>query len=99
MKSRNILFTLLAWLQLTLSVLLAVAIIWGYVNFQASFGQFSRSLATSISAVSDVVIRTAETVEVRQAMLNETQQVLVEARKALTDIKAELNDCSVRAHN
>jgi septal ring factor EnvC (AmiA/AmiB activator) len=88
MKSKKTLFTFLAWLQLTLSALLAVAIIWGYVNFQASFGQFPRSLATSISAMSDAVIRTAETVEARQAMLNETQQVLVEARKALTDIKA-----------
>jgi ABC-type transporter Mla subunit MlaD len=87
-KSKNILFTFLAWLQLTVSVLLALAIIWGYVNFQASVGQFVRSLAASISAVSDVVIRTAETVEARRALLDETQQVLVDARTLLTAIRA-----------
>ncbi len=88
MKSRNILFASLAWFQLAISLLLAAAIIWGYVTFQASIGQFVSSLSASIGAVSTVVVRTAETVEARQEMLDETQKVLVETRNLITEIKA-----------
>ena len=77
MKKRNIFFASLAWFQLAISLLLAAVIIWGYASFQATFGQFISSLAASVGAVSTVVVRTAETVEARQDMLNETQKMLV----------------------
>ena len=86
-KKRNIFFTSLAWFQLAISLLLAAVIIWGYASFQATFGQFISSLAASVGAVSTVVVRTAETVEARQDMLNETQKMLVVTRNQITELK------------
>ena len=87
MKKRNIFFASLAWFQLAISLLLAAVIIWGYASFQATFGQFISSLAASVGAVSTVVVRTAETVEARQDMLNETQKMLVVTRNQITELK------------
>jgi hypothetical protein len=48
MRSRNIIFASLAWLQLAISLLLAALIIWGYLSFNSSLTQFVRSLAESV---------------------------------------------------
>ena len=88
MKAKNILFASLAWFQLVVSLLLATAIIWGYMTFQSSIGQFTSALAASVGAVSMVVVRTAETVEARQEMLDETQKLLVVTRGLITDLKS-----------
>ena len=74
-------FALMAWLQLAISVLLAAAIIWGYTTYQASFGQVAQSVAASIKAVSDVVVRTAETVESSGILLDQSGQMLSEKGK------------------
>jgi len=84
---RNKLFTILAWFQLVVSLLLAAAIIWGYATYQASFGQFIRSVAASIEAVSNVVVRTAETVEARRDLLDQTAQMLVVTRKLVNELR------------
>lgn len=88
MKTRNVLFAGLAWLQLAISLLLAAAIVWGYMTYQASIGQFVSSLAASVGAVSTVVVRTAETVEARQDMLDETQKMLLVTRNLIIELKA-----------
>jgi hypothetical protein len=87
MKSRNSFFAALAWAQFAISLLLAITIIWGYLTFQSSFSQFIKSLAASIDAVSAVVVRTAETVEARQATLEETQKMLVVTRQLINELK------------
>jgi hypothetical protein len=87
MKSKNFFFAVLAWTQLAISLLLAITIIWGYLTFQSSISQFIKSLAASIGAVSTVVVRTAETVEARQATLEETQKMLVVTRQLINELK------------
>jgi len=83
----NRLLATLAWLQLLVSLLLAACIVWGYATYQASFGQFVHSVAASIEAVSDVVVRTAETVEARKDLLDQTAQMLVVTRKLVIELR------------
>jgi hypothetical protein len=87
MTIKKTLFALLAWMQLLVSLLLASTVVWGYVSYQASFGQFVHSVAASIEAVSNVVIRTAETVESRRDMLDSAAQMLVVTRSLVTELK------------
>ena len=87
MKTRNRMFALMAWLQLAISVLLAAAIIWGYTTYQASFGQVAQSVAASIKAVSDVVVRTAETVESSGILLDQSGQMLSETGKLIKELR------------
>lgn len=85
--TRNKFFKLLAWLQLFTSLSLASAIVWGYVSYQASFGQFINSISASIIAVSNVVIRTAETVESRRDLLDQTGNMLSVTKKLINEFK------------
>lgn len=87
MNTRNRWFAFIAWLQLATSVLLAAAIVWGYVTYQASLGQFTHSVAASIKAVSDVVARTAETVESRSVLLDQSGQMLSETGKLIKELR------------
>ncbi len=86
MKRSNRLIVTLAWVQLVISLMLASAIVWGYMTYQASVGQFVTSLRTSISAMSNVVIRTAETFEARQELLVETEKTLAITRERITEL-------------
>lgn len=88
MKTRSAFFAVLAWFQLALSLGFASAIVWGYVTYQASLGNFVSSIAASVGAISTVVVRTAETVEARKEMLDETQKMLVVSRGLITDLKS-----------
>lgn len=87
MKTRKGLFALLAWLQLFVSILFAAAIIIAYITYQASFGQFLKSVGASIQAVSNVVARTAETVEARRDLLDQTAQMLVATKSLIHQIQ------------
>lgn len=84
---KNKMFAALGWLQLIVSLLLAAAIIWGYITYQASYGQFVGSVAASVEAVSNVVVRTAETVEARRELLDQTAQMLVVTRKLINELR------------
>lgn len=88
MKRSNKLIVSLAWVQLVISLMLASAIGWGYMTYQSSTGQFVRSLAASIGAVSSVVIRTAETIEASKELLVETEQTLAITRERITELGA-----------
>lgn len=87
MENNNKLFAVLAWLQLIIGVLLATVMMWGYANYKASLGLFVHSVAASIGAVSDVVIRTAETVEARRELLDQTSQMLLVTRKQINELR------------
>lgn len=87
MTTKTKLFTLLAWFQLLTSVLLAAAIVWGYATYQVSFGQFIHSVAASIGAVSNVVVRTAETIETRSDLLDQAGQMLVVTRNLVNELR------------
>lgn len=66
---------------------MASAIVWGYISYQATLGQFVHSIAASIGAVSNVVVRTAETVEARRDLLDQTGQMLVVTRTLINELK------------
>jgi hypothetical protein len=85
---KNKIFVVLAWMQIFLSLSLAGVLILGYVSFQSSTGKLIHSIATSIGAVSNVVIRTAETVETRTELLEQSGQMLVVTRKQLQELQA-----------
>lgn len=80
-------FALMAWLQLATSIVLAAAIVWGYVTYQASFGHAVQSVAASINAISETVVRTAETVESRGVLLDQSGQMLVETGKLIKELR------------
>lgn len=86
LETKKKLCALLAWLQLVVSLAFAVALIWGYANYHPSLGQFFRSVAASIGAVSNVVARSAETLEARGDILNQSAQMLAETRKLLKQL-------------
>ena len=86
-EKKGRLFTLMAWLQLIASFLLAATIIWGYLTYQSSLGQFVHSIAASVEAVSNVMARTAETIESRRDIINQSAQMLVETRKLITEFR------------
>lgn len=85
--NRGRLFAFLAWLQLIASLFLAATIVWGYLTYQSSLGQFFHSIADSVGAVSNVVARTAETVEARRDLINQSAQMLVETRKLINELR------------
>lgn len=86
-ENRGRLFSIFAWLQLFASLFLAATIIWGYLTYHSSLGQFVRSIADSVGAVSNVVARTAETVEARRDLINQSAQMLVETRKLINEFR------------
>jgi uncharacterized phage infection (PIP) family protein YhgE len=86
-ENRGRLFAFLAWLQLITSLFLAATIVWGYLTYQSSLGQFFHSIADSVGAVSSVVARTAETVEARRDLINQSAQMLDETRKLINELR------------
>lgn len=57
------------------------------MNYQATLGQFVHSVAESIGAVSNVVSRTAETVDARRDLLDQTSQMLVVTRNLVKELR------------
>lgn len=87
MRAKNRWIVIVASLQLLVSILIASATIGGYVVFQAPLGQFVRAVAASIGAVSNVVGRTAETVEARQGLIEQTGKMLISTRALLQELR------------
>ena len=86
--TKTTLFVALAWIRLAVSLTLAAAIVWGYMKYQASFGTFLSAVAKSVNEISTVVVRTAETVERRMEILDESQKLIVSSRNILTELKS-----------
>jgi len=87
MKFKKTFFIILAWSQLVLSLAIGLAIIFAYMNYQSTVGQFVHSVAASIDAMSNVVTRTAETVEARRDLLDETSRMLVVTKKLINEMR------------
>lgn len=85
--TRSKLIAVFAWIQLILSIAIAVTVIWGYTTYQASLGQFAQSVAASITAVSNVVGRTAETLEAKQSLLDQTSKTILAARNLIKELR------------
>ena len=94
--TKTTLFVVLAWIRLAVSLTLASAIVWGYMTYQASIGTFLSAVETSVSEMSTVVERTAETVEGGMEMLNEAQKQIVFSRGIVIQLKSvvekQIND-------
>lgn len=86
--TRNKLMAFFAWFQLAISVAIAGAVVWGYTTYQASLGQFTQSVAASITAISNVVGRTAETIEAKQSLLDQTGKTLLATRNLIKELQA-----------
>ena len=92
MKTKIQAARLLASFQLIFSVLIAAAIIYGYVTYRSSLGQFTQALASSIGSVSNVVGMTAETIETKQSLIASGKQTLIASRALIKELKtAALN--------
>lgn len=86
--TRNKLIAFFAWFQLVISIAIAGAVVWGYITYQASLGQFTRSVAASITAISNVVGRTAETIEARQNLIDQTGKTIAATRDLIKELQA-----------
>lgn len=74
---------ILARLQLIVSIVLATAIVIGYVTYRASLGQVIGSLSASVIAISKTVEITADTIASREQLLESTKQTLMQTRSAI----------------
>jgi hypothetical protein len=91
-ETRRRLLVIFAWLQLVASVAFAVVLLWGYVTFQSSLAQIVQSIVASFGAVSNTVARTAETVEGRRELFNQSAQMLAETRKLIRELVVVTED-------
>lgn len=85
-------FEALAWIQILLSLSLAGVLIWGYVSFQSTTEKLIHSIAASIGAMSNVVIRTAETIQTRTELLDQSEQMSVETRKLIKVLQSAVKN-------
>lgn len=85
-KSRKLGKTL-AWLQIAFSLFLGATAVWGYVGYRSALGPFTQSLATAIVSTADVISRTAETVQAKQSMVDNTLELLVSSRKLVEELR------------
>lgn len=86
--TKNMLIAFFARFQLVISIAIAGTVVWGYTTYQASLGQFTRSVAVSITAISNVVGRTAETIEARQNLIDQTGKTIAATRDLIKELQA-----------
>ncbi len=87
----------LAWLQIFFSALLAATVIWCYVSIQSALGEFTKSLGTAIIASANVISQTAETVQTKQAMLDNSLEMIVSSRKLIEELRISAQNQSALA--
>jgi len=78
----------LVWLQLIFSIFLGATAIWGYLGYRSAIGPFTQSLAKAIISSADVISRTAETVQAKQSMVDNTLALLVSSRKLVEELRS-----------
>ena len=88
MNNNRKLVKALAWLQLSFSVLLGATAIWGYGGYRSALGPFTQSLAIATVSTADVISRTAETVQAKQSLLDNTLEMLVSMRKLIEELRS-----------
>lgn len=77
----------LAWIQIVFSTLLAATVVWGYLSFQTALGEFTKSLGTAIIATAGVISQTAETVQTKQILLDNSLEMLISSRKLIEELR------------
>lgn len=87
MSNNTKLMNALAWLQLAFSVLLGATAIWGYGGYRSALGPFTQSLAIATVSTADVISRTAETVQAKQSLVDNTLEMLVSSRKLIEELR------------
>lgn len=88
MLNKNWSFALsVAYAQLVSSALLAVVVIFVYVEFRATVGQFSQSLAATIVSTAKVIGQTAETVQAQQSLFDDALATLASSRKFIEELR------------
>lgn len=81
MKKRTVsLIRFAAFLQLGISAILIVAVLWAYSTYHASYGNLSRSLAGTMSSTATLVSRVANTLKLRQEVFDQTAATLKDVR-------------------
>lgn len=85
--TKNKLVAAFAWIQLFISIAIAGAVVWGYITYQVSLGRFTQSVAASITAISNVVGRTAETIEARQNLIDQTGKTILATRNLIKELQ------------
>ncbi|MDD2743970.1 MAG: hypothetical protein PHV02_17015 [Rhodocyclaceae bacterium] len=84
----------LAWIQIVFSVLLGATVVWGYVGYQASLGQFTRSLAAAIVSTANVLSETGEAMQAKENMLDNSLGIIVSSRELIDALKASAQNQS-----
>lgn len=79
---------IVGWIQLSLSFLLVIATISVFISYRSSLGDMTHSLADSVLSVSDVISKVANTIAVRQELIDDTMEILGSYRKLVADAKS-----------
>jgi hypothetical protein len=77
----------LAWLQITLSIFLAVTIIWVYVEYRRPLSQLLDSGTAVIVSTAEVISQTAESVQKNEIILDDTLKLLISSRTLIEEIR------------
>lgn len=77
----------LVWLQLVFSALLAATVIFGYARYHTTLGEATRSLSTVVVSTANLVAQTAEAVQTKQALLDNSISTLTSSRKLIQEIR------------
>lgn len=77
----------LIWPQLVFSLLLGVTTVWGYVSYKSALGPFTQSFSQAIVSTADVIGHTAETVQAKQSVVDNTMAMLISIRKLIEELR------------
>ena len=91
MKDRNQIFAALAWMQLVVSLILAVSTVTTYFAYRADLTEFVQSIASTVSSVSKIVGQSAATVATQQELLAQAGQMMLVTRKSVDELRAAVN--------
>jgi len=75
------------WIQLVLSLFLAASIVWSYVTFRSSVGDFMQSMSHSILSASNVITKIAETIKARQLLVDDMTKTLKATRVLVSELQ------------
>lgn len=90
-------FRFIAWTQLAISVALAGAIIWAYMDYRPRVGELLTASSETLVATANVIVQTADTVQANEALITDTQQLLVAGRKLVEELNTSARNQAAAA--
>ena len=90
-------FRFFAWSQLAISVALAGAIIWAYQDYRPRVGELLTASSETLVATANVIVQTADAVQANEALITDTQQLLVASRKLVEELSASAKNQAAAA--